>query len=79
MPFKRADIENLRLLVNRTVEDLPERMRPSPREQHMSASEYGHWSRRIPRYGLVNIGGSAPSIRREEPSAALSREACHRS
>ena len=56
MPFNRGDIESLHDLVQRALEQLPEELRPSLREQQMSASEYGHWSRRIPKYAMVNIG-----------------------
>lgn len=56
MPFKRKDIESLHDLVRRALEELPEELRPSPRDQHMTASEYGHWSRRLPKYAMVNIG-----------------------
>ena len=56
MPFNRGDIESLHGLVERALEQLPEELRPSPHEQHMSASEYGHWSRRMPKYAMVNIG-----------------------
>jgi hypothetical protein len=56
MPFKRRDIESLHNLVQSALEELPEELRPSPREQRMTASEYGHWARRVPRYAMVNIG-----------------------
>jgi small-conductance mechanosensitive channel len=57
MAFKRMDIESLHDLVQRVVSELPEHLQPQPRDARMSASEYGHWSRRIPKYAMVNIGG----------------------
>ena len=57
MPFQKTDLQSLHDLVQRAIEELPQNLRPSPREAHLTASEYGHWSRRMPKYALVNIGG----------------------
>lgn len=54
--LQRKDVETIRRLIAKAMADLPQPSRQVCEGQPTTASEYGHWSWRMPTDTPVNIG-----------------------
>lgn len=54
--LQRSDVETIRRLIAEAMADLPQPSRLACEGQPTSASEYGHWSWRMPTDTPVNVG-----------------------